>query len=207
MSQEAAGLELAFVSTVEALANALEATDALTSSHARAVKDLALSIGRRLDLDPARMKHLELAALLHDIGKIGIPSQILSKPSPLSDEERRLVEQHPQIGERILQPIERLAAVRPIVRHCHERWTGGLPGPAGRQRHPTGGADHLRRRQLPRDDERPAVRSAVTPELACNHLPRRVGDAVRPDDRRGVPRARSVAGGRRRARPRALAAR
>jgi diguanylate cyclase (GGDEF)-like protein len=126
--QEAAGLEHAFMSTIEALANALEATDAQTSSHARAVSDLALAIGRSLDFDHARLKQLELAALLHDIGKIGIPIHILTKPAALTSEERRLVEQHPQIGERILAPIERLEFVRPIIRHCHERWDGaGYP--------------------------------------------------------------------------------
>jgi diguanylate cyclase (GGDEF)-like protein len=122
---EAESLERTFVSTVEALANALEANDADTSSHARAITDLALSLGRRLELDEASLKRLELGALFHDIGKIGIPSEILTKPGPLTAEERRVVEAHPELGERILEPIERLADVRPIVRHCHERWDGG----------------------------------------------------------------------------------
>jgi diguanylate cyclase (GGDEF)-like protein len=125
---EAESLERTFVSTVEALANALEANDADTSSHARAITDLALSLGRRLELDEATLKRLELGALFHDIGKIGIPSEILTKPGPLTPEERQIVEAHPELGERILQPIERLADVRPIVRHCHERWDGaGYP--------------------------------------------------------------------------------
>jgi diguanylate cyclase (GGDEF)-like protein len=125
---EAESLERTFVSTVEALANALEANDADTSSHARAISDLALSLGRRLELDAEALKRLELGALFHDIGKIGIPSEILTKPGPLTPEERVIVEAHPELGERILEPIERLADVRPIVRHCHERWDGaGYP--------------------------------------------------------------------------------
>jgi diguanylate cyclase (GGDEF)-like protein len=125
---EAESLERTFVSTVEALANALEANDADTSSHARAITDLALSLGRRLELDDASLKRLELGALFHDIGKIGIPSEILTKPGPLTSAERKIVEAHPELGERILEPIERLADVRPIVRHCHERWDGdGYP--------------------------------------------------------------------------------
>jgi HD-GYP domain-containing protein (c-di-GMP phosphodiesterase class II) len=125
---EAESLERTFVSTVEALANALEANDADTSSHARAITDLALSLGHRLELDDQAMKRLELGALFHDIGKIGIPSEILTKPGALTPEERRIVERHPELGERILEPIERLADVRPIVRHCHERWDGaGYP--------------------------------------------------------------------------------
>jgi diguanylate cyclase (GGDEF)-like protein len=126
--EEAESLERTFVSTVEALANALEANDADTSSHARAITDLALSLGRRLELDESSLKRLELGALFHDIGKIGIPSEILTKPGPLTPEERRIVEDHPELGARILEPIERLGDVRPIVRHCHERWDGnGYP--------------------------------------------------------------------------------
>ena len=74
------------------------------------------------------MKRLELGALLHDIGKIGIPSDVLSKPGRLTAAERKLVETHPELGERIIAPIDRLQDVRPIVRHCHERWDGaGYP--------------------------------------------------------------------------------
>ena len=121
-------LEETFLSTVEALANALEARDEYTSSHARAITDLALRLGSELGLDPAGLKRLELGALFHDIGKIGIPSQILLKPGPLTDEERGVMQLHPELGERILAPIVRLADVRPIVRHCHERFDGeGYP--------------------------------------------------------------------------------
>ena len=74
------------------------------------------------------MKRLELAALLHDIGKIGIPTDILTKPGRLSAAERKVMETHPALGERIIAPIERLQDVGPIVRHCHERWDGrGYP--------------------------------------------------------------------------------
>ena len=76
----------------------------------------------------SRLKRLELGALLHDIGKIGIPSEILSKPGRLTAEERALIETHPELGERIIAPIDRLQEVRTIVRHCHERWDGrGYP--------------------------------------------------------------------------------
>jgi diguanylate cyclase (GGDEF)-like protein len=121
-------LEETFFSTVEALANALEANDEYTSSHARWITDMALEVGRELALDPQTLKRLELGALFHDIGKIGIPSTILSKPGPLTPEERAVIETHPELGERILAPISRLEDVRPIVRHCHERWDGrGYP--------------------------------------------------------------------------------
>jgi diguanylate cyclase (GGDEF)-like protein len=121
-------LEETFLSTVEALANALEAKDEYTSSHARWITDMALEVGRELNLDVKTLKRLELGALFHDIGKIGIPASILSKPGPLTPEERAVIETHPELGERILAPISRLEDVRPIVRHCHERWDGaGYP--------------------------------------------------------------------------------
>jgi diguanylate cyclase (GGDEF)-like protein len=121
-------LEKTFLSTVEALANALEANDEYTSSHARWITDLALKVGEGLGLDTRSLKRLELGALFHDIGKIGIPEAILSKPGPLTADERKLVEKHPELGERIIAPIDRLEEVKPIVRHCHERYDGtGYP--------------------------------------------------------------------------------
>jgi HD-GYP domain-containing protein (c-di-GMP phosphodiesterase class II) len=121
-------LEGTFISTVEALANALEANDEYTSSHARGITDLSLKVGRELGLPPKELKQLELGALFHDIGKIGIPSELLSKPGKLTAEERAVIETHPELGEKIIAPICRLQDVRPIVRHCHERWDGrGYP--------------------------------------------------------------------------------
>ncbi len=127
-TEHVASLERTFVSTVEALANALEASDEYTSSHARWITDVALLVGQELQLDRDTMKRLELGALFHDIGKIGVPSEILRRPGPLTDEEFDLIKEHPVLGEKILAPIERLADVRPIVRSCHERWDGaGYP--------------------------------------------------------------------------------
>jgi diguanylate cyclase (GGDEF)-like protein len=121
-------LERTFVSTVAALANALEAKDDYTASHARWITDMSMLVGRELGFDRDCMKRLELGALFHDIGKIGIPSEILQKPGPLTDAEFEIVKEHPELGEKILAPIERLEDVRPIVRSCHERWDGlGYP--------------------------------------------------------------------------------
>jgi diguanylate cyclase (GGDEF)-like protein len=121
-------LEATFLSTVEALANALEANDEYTSSHARWITDMALRVGEALELDSATLKRLELGALFHDIGKIGIPSAILAKPGRLTARERAIIETHPELGERIIAPIGRLQEVRPVVRHCHEHFDGsGYP--------------------------------------------------------------------------------
>jgi diguanylate cyclase (GGDEF)-like protein len=130
-------LERTFLSTVEALANALEANDEYTSTHARWITDLALKVGAELGLEPQELKRLELGALFHDIGKIGIPSRILTKPGPLTAEERTLIETHPILGERILAPIEQLGEVRHIVRCAHEHYDG------------TGYPDHLTGDQIP----------------------------------------------------------
>jgi diguanylate cyclase (GGDEF)-like protein len=126
-------LERTFVSTVEALASSLEASGGQTSTHARRITDLALRVGRELGLDERALKRLELGALLHDIGKIGIPPEILSKPGRLTAQERAVIESQSEIGERIIAPIHSLQDVRPVVRHCHERWDGrGYPdGVAG----------------------------------------------------------------------------
>ncbi|HSI96922.1 MAG TPA: HD-GYP domain-containing protein, partial [Gaiellaceae bacterium] len=121
-------LERTFLSTVEALANALEANDEHVSTHARWITDLALRVGEELDLDAKALKRLELGALFHDIGKIGISSSILTKPGPLTSDERAVVETHPILGERILAPIEQLSEVRSIVRSSHEHYDGtGYP--------------------------------------------------------------------------------
>jgi diguanylate cyclase (GGDEF)-like protein len=128
-------LETTFVSTIEALANALEANDEYTSSHTRWITDMALKVGAKLGFDGKALKQLELGALFHDIGKIGIPTSILLKPGPLNDDERLIVQQHPELGAKILAPIERLAEVRSIVRSCHEHFGGrGYPdGTAGEE--------------------------------------------------------------------------
>jgi diguanylate cyclase (GGDEF)-like protein len=128
-------LERTFLSTVETLANALEANDEYTSFHARSIRDMATAVALELDLDAAELKRVELGALFHDIGKIGIPSDILTKAGPLTPEEREIMERHPELGERILAPIEQLRDVRAVVRACHERWDGtGYPdGLAGEE--------------------------------------------------------------------------
>lgn len=118
-------LESTFISTIEALANALEAKDQYTSSHARSITDTALELGQAMGMDEKSLKRLELGALFHDIGKIGIPSSILLKPGPLTPEEFEVMKGHPELGERILAPIAQLQEVRPIVRACHERFDGG----------------------------------------------------------------------------------
>jgi diguanylate cyclase (GGDEF)-like protein len=118
-------LERAYLSTIEALANALEAKDEYTSDHARALAEMTIAVGEEMGLADLRLKWLEMGALFHDIGKIGVPSEIIRKPAPLTAPERTLMNLHPEIGAEILAPVPFLQPIRPIVRACHERWDGG----------------------------------------------------------------------------------
>lgn len=120
--------EEAYVATIGALAAALDAKDRYTEAHSRETAELAVNVGRRLGLAGEQLRLLEYGALLHDIGKIGIPSYILQKPGPLTPEEFDIMREHPVIGERILASVPFLASLGPIVRAEHERWNGtGYP--------------------------------------------------------------------------------
>lgn len=121
-------LESAYISSIKSLAKSLEFKDKYTHGHGERVADLSREIGKRIKLDPETLQVLYNAALLHDIGKIGIIDNILNKRSPLDDTEYQLIQQHPVIGEEILQPIVSLQKERRIVRHHHEREDGrGYP--------------------------------------------------------------------------------
>jgi diguanylate cyclase (GGDEF)-like protein/putative nucleotidyltransferase with HDIG domain len=123
-AQRFVDLERAYVSTVEALANAVEAKDEYTSDHCRALAGMSMTVGEEMGLRADRLKMLELGALFHDIGKIGVPSDIIRKPGPLTAAERREMNRHPEIGAQILAPVPFLQPVRPIVEASHERWDG-----------------------------------------------------------------------------------
>jgi putative nucleotidyltransferase with HDIG domain len=121
--------------SMQALARAVDAKSSWTAGHSARVMRIALSIARCMELDKDRIDRLQQAALLHDIGKIGIRAAILDKPGKLTDEEFAIIRQHPVIGDNILSPIEAFRDIIPIVRQHHERWDGngypdGLAGEA-----------------------------------------------------------------------------
>jgi HD-GYP domain-containing protein (c-di-GMP phosphodiesterase class II) len=123
-----AWLMAAAAGSVEALLAGLTARDGYTGAHSHAVVDLALAIGRRLDLDEIRLTNLHWTALLHDIGKLGIPEAILRKPGRLTDAERLEMRRHAEIGERIIAATPELAHLARGIRAEHERWDGaGYP--------------------------------------------------------------------------------
>ncbi|HEV2013172.1 MAG TPA: HD domain-containing phosphohydrolase [Candidatus Dormibacteraeota bacterium] len=120
--------EESYVATIGALAAALDAKDRYTEEHSRETAELAVNVGKRLGLPAEQLRLLEYGALLHDIGKIGIPGYILQKPGQLTPEEFAIMREHPVIGERILASVPFLAPLGPIVRAEHERWNGtGYP--------------------------------------------------------------------------------
>jgi putative nucleotidyltransferase with HDIG domain len=125
---QAVALEAAYRDTVGALATALEAKDADTGDHARALAALAGAVARRLGQSEEDARLVEYAAIFHDIGKIATPTEILGKPGALTPEERATIERHVVDGARIVGQIGFLRNIAPAVRHSHERWDGhGYP--------------------------------------------------------------------------------
>jgi hypothetical protein len=103
----------------------LTAYDGGTASHSDDVVTLCLALAEQLGVHNRERAYLLAAAELHDIGKVGVPPRILSKPAALEPDEWRMVREHTLTGERILGAVPELAEVARIVRHCHERWDGG----------------------------------------------------------------------------------
>lgn len=129
-------LSHAYRGTAFLLGDVVAADDAYTGNHSRDVVQLSLAVADELGLSPRERRHVELTALLHDVGKIRIPNEIINKPGLLTCEERTLIETHTIEGERLLAKIGGLLGeVGQIVRSCHERWDGnGYPdGLAGRE--------------------------------------------------------------------------
>ncbi len=117
-----------FFQTAEALALAIEKRDIYTGGHTKRVRDFSVAIGRELGLTPEEREKLELSAILHDIGKIGIEDRVLRKPGKLDDEEFAQMRTHPEQGYEILSHIKNLEQVIPGTRYHHERLDGrGYP--------------------------------------------------------------------------------
>ncbi|MCX6053754.1 MAG: HD domain-containing protein [Chloroflexi bacterium] len=121
-------LEESFLKTVLSLANAVEAKDTYTADHSQFLAEMALAIGHDMGMTEKDLRSLHYGALLHDIGKIGVPDAVLQKPARLDPDEWAQMREHPSIGARILAPVPQLADAAQIVRHHHERYDGkGYP--------------------------------------------------------------------------------
>lgn len=111
-----------------ALADAVETRDPYTRRHAMGAAELATRVARRMGLPEDQVEIVRLAAILHDIGKIGIPDRILHKEGPLTSEERQVVQTHPEMGAHLIAGIPFLREVATVIRHHHERHDGtGYP--------------------------------------------------------------------------------
>lgn len=157
-------LQQAMVSTVQAIAGMLELRDSYTAGHERRVAELAVDIGRRLGMAESRLEGLYMAGIIHDVGKICIPSEILSKPARLNAFEYALIQTHVEAAYGILHPIAFPWPIADIVRQHHERLDG-----TGYPRGLAGGAILPESRIL-------AIADVV--EAMTNHRPYRAGLGV-----------------------------
>ena len=194
-------LSNAYRGTALVLGDVVEADDSYTGQHCRSVVALTLDVADRLGLSAERRRNLEFAALLHDVGKIAIPKEIINKPGKLDPHEWTIVKTHTLEGQKMLDRVGGfMREVGLIVRSHHERWDGG------------GYPDGLAGEQIPLEariiaccdtwnamrTDRP-YRKALAYDIASAELTSQLGDAVRPEHRGHSDRSSSR---RRRARPR-----
>ncbi len=121
-------LRTAYIQTIRALAEAIDAKDAYTRGHSERVAVYASRLGNQMGLRKELIERIYFAGLLHDVGKIGIPDAIITKPDQLTLEEYREIQRHPEIGAKILEPVEFLSSIVPCVRHHHEWYDGCQSG-------------------------------------------------------------------------------
>jgi diguanylate cyclase (GGDEF)-like protein len=170
------------VATVEALAMAIEAKDATARSHVRRVQYYATELARTIGLRDELIEGVRIAALLHDIGKLGVPDHLLAKSGPLTPEEFARVRRYPEIGAEIVAAVPFPYPVAPFIRHHHERWDGtGYPDGLGGDVIPVGARiiaiaerfDALR-------SERP-YRPPLSLAEAVAHITHEAGTSLDPD--------------------------
>ncbi len=131
--------EKVFMESIWSLVQALEAKDVYARKHSENVVAYSVGIARTMELGPKYVDLIHRAAMIHDVGKIGIPDAILAKPDHLTPHERRIIEQHPMIAVRILEKMSFLENEIAIVRHHHEKWNGqGYPDGLARTAIPLG---------------------------------------------------------------------
>jgi hypothetical protein len=117
-----------FTQTIGALAEAVDKRDPFTSKHSQRVRTISVDIGRVLRVSAGELEALEWGGLLHDVGKIGVPDNVLLKQGKLTREERITMNAHPVLGAQIIGPVDRLAPELPVIRHHHEWYNGsGYP--------------------------------------------------------------------------------
>jgi HD-GYP domain-containing protein (c-di-GMP phosphodiesterase class II) len=174
--------ERTFTTTLATLMSTVEAKDDYTASHEEDVAGLAERVAVRMGLTPSRARDVRYAALLHDVGKVAVPSEILLKPGPLSDTEWVAMRRHTVVGGELVARIDAFAHLAPAVRASHERWDGnGYPDGAAGEEIP------LAARIIAACDTYDAIvtdrpyRPARSPREACDELRRVAGSQLDPD--------------------------
>jgi len=117
-------MENFLIGTIRSFVKALEASSMWTAGHTERVTEYALSIGREMGISPEQMERLKICSLLHDIGKIATPKEILNKESPLDPDEWTEISRHPSIGAEILQGLEKFGDIIDCIRYHHEHYDG-----------------------------------------------------------------------------------
>jgi putative two-component system response regulator len=125
LSEALLQLRIVHMDTVRILSGAIEEKDPYIRGHSNRVRHLSHHIAEALGFTTQQINLLDFGALLHDIGKIAIDSRILNKPASLSQDERKIVETHPLVGERIISKVSYFNDIVPVIRWHHERWDGG----------------------------------------------------------------------------------
>ena len=146
-------LEGEFIDVVRRWGESIEAKDRYTQGHCERVADLACALAARSGFDERTLFWFRIGALLHDVGKLIIPAEVLNKPAKLNDEEWALMRRHPEAGVELLAGIEFPWDVRPLIESHHERWDGTrLPARPRRRSHSAHRAHSLPRRRVRRAD-------------------------------------------------------
>jgi HD-GYP domain-containing protein (c-di-GMP phosphodiesterase class II) len=121
-------LTLAYDATIEGWSRALDLRDKETEGHTQRVTEMSVELARRMGIEAGELIHIRRGAMLHDIGKMGIPDRILLKPGPLTEDEWQIMRQHPRYAHELLSPIAYLSSALDIPLYHHERWDGsGYP--------------------------------------------------------------------------------
>ncbi len=198
-------LSSAYRGTALVLGDVIEADDGYTGEHCKSVVSLALELAEHLKLSPERQRNLEFAALLHDVGKIAIPKEIINKPGKLDPHEWTIIKTHTLEGQKMLERVGGfMRQVGIIVRSHHERWDGGgYPDGLAGEQIPLGGPDHLLLRHVERDAHRPPLPQRARDGRGIGGAALERRQAVRPArgrdvraDGRARPRARRRCGRR-----------
>ncbi len=114
-----------FINSIRMIATAIDAKDPYTRGHSERVCSYSLSIGKTLGLSSTELEEIRIAAMLHDVGKIGIDDRVLRKPTALNEDEFSLIKSHPFKGAQIMEPVPQLKKIIPGIKYHHENWAGG----------------------------------------------------------------------------------